>query len=159
MRRRLFHYLPEREQTLVRDFFSAFSAAEYELKVHGFIRRGSEDAQADWDAYGRSIRQRFRVTRPARLAKAWRTLISNPPRKQVVQNGRLGWKATERPPRISDAEWGLLLVRRVRNNLFHGAKFILGPGDQFIRDRDLVEAAQVILEAALDLMPRNRYAA
>ena len=110
IRRSLFDYLPEREQTLVRDFFSMFSACEYELKVHGFIRRGSEDAQADWDAYALAIRQRFSVTRPPRVAKAWRTLTSNPPRKQVVRHGRLAWKPTERAARISDAEWGLLLV-------------------------------------------------
>ena len=157
MRRNLFDYLPEREKELVQDFFSAFAASEYELKVHGFIRRGSEDAQADWDRYASTIHQRFNIRR-APIAKAWKTLTANPPRKQVVRAGRLAWKPTEKPARASDAEWGLLLVRRVRNNLFHGAKFILGPGDQFVRDRELVEAALVILNFALQLMPRERNA-
>jgi len=152
-------YLPEQERALVIEFFSTFAAAEYELKRMGFIRRGSEDAQADWDAYASTVRQRFKVDGPPCLAKSWRLLTSNPPRKQVVQRGRLGWKEAGRPARISDAAWGLILVRRVRNNLFHGAKFILGPGDQFVRDRELVQAAMDVLEAALDLMPRERYAA
>ena len=161
LRRRLslLDYLPEQERSLVNEFFSAFATAEYELKRMGFIRRGSEEAQADWDAYASAIRQRFRVDRPPRFAKSWRVLTSNPPRKQVVQRGRLGWKQAARPTGISDAAWGLTLVRRVRNNLFHGAKFILGPGNQFVRDRELVQAAKDILEGALDLMPRDRYAA
>ena len=155
-RHTLLTYLPAREQGVVRDFFAAFAAAEFDLKRMGYIRRGAEVAQADWDGFASDIHQRFRIDRPPQIARAWRDLTGNPPRKQVVIDGRLGWRPTDRPRGVSDAEWGLLLVRRVRNNLFHGGKFIVGGNDQFVRDRHLVEAAHIVLDMTLSLMPRKR---
>jgi hypothetical protein len=158
-RRSLLDYLPPTDQAMVQGFFAEFALAEFDLKMLGFIRRGREDAQADWDAFASAIERRFRVNQTRALAKAWRALTTNPPRKQVVRDGHLGWRTTARP-RISDAAWGLLLVRRVRNNLFHGAKFILGGSEQFARDRELVSAAQTILQGAMRLArPRERGAA
>lgn len=155
----LLDHLSEGERELVQEFFAAFAAAEFELKMRGFVRRGSEDAHADWDRFADSIRQRFRVDRPPTLAKAWRTLTAKPPRKQAVRAGGLAWKESPRPAGTSDAAWGLQLVRRVRNNLFHGAKFMLGGSEQFVRDRDLVSAALLVLEAALEIPARRRGAA
>ncbi len=136
--------------------FAAFAAAEHDLKAMGFIRRGSEDAQADWDEFARAIKRRFRVDRPVQIAKAWQFLTGNPPRKQVIRDGRLEWLAVARPAGLSDAEYGLLLVRRVRNNLFHGGKFIVGGTRQPDRDRELVDASFRILEFARGLSPYNR---
>ena len=155
----LWDHLPRAEKELVQEFIGAFPAAEFELKERGFLRRGSDDAQADWDSFAGTIQQRFRVDRPPALAKAWRVLTTSPPRKQVIRNGRLAWKESPRPAGVSDAAWGLLLVRRVRNNLFHGAKFILGGSDDFVRDRDLIRAALVVLDAALSVLSRRRGAA
>jgi hypothetical protein len=154
-RHTLLDHLPAAEQALVSGFFGAFATAEHDLKVNGFIRRGSEDA-GRLGQFATAIRQRFRVDRPRAFAKAWRILTADPPRKQVVQRGQLGWKITERPKGASDAEWGLLLVRRVRNNLFHGAKFMLGGSNQRVRDRDLVKAAHAVLEMAMALSPPLR---
>lgn len=145
------------DRPLVHAFFAEFAAAEYRLKAAGFIRSSSDDAQADWAAYAHAIQQRFRSRKPQQTAKAWRFLSENPPRKQVVRKKALAWAATERPNGASDAEYGLLLVRRVRNNLFHGGKFFHVAGtDQHARDRDLVSAALEILTHAMDLMPCGR---
>lgn len=155
-RHSLLDYLDGADQELIRDFFACFAAAEFDLKAMGYIRRGSEDAQADWDSFACSIRQRFRVDRPPPLAKSWRALTTNPPRKQVIRQGRLAWLDVPRSAGLSDAEYGLVLVRRVRNNLFHGAKFFLGGSNQPERDRELVEASLKILEFALSLSSRER---
>ena len=149
--RSLLDYLPPRERGLVTNFFGAFAHAEYVLKSDGYIRRGREDAQADWDAFANSIKSRFRPSASRELQGAWAMLIDHPPRKQVIVDGRLGWREAPRPKGISAAAWGLLLVRRIRNNLFHGAKFVVGGTEQFARDRELVSAAHVLLMHALDL--------
>ena len=153
-------YLPPAERTLVQSFFAEFAFAEFQLKSLGYIQGGREEAKADWDAFAKSIARPFAAKQSPEFTQAWKTLTSAPPRKQVVVKGRLGWKSTSRPPGLSDAAWGLLLVRRIRNNLFHGAKFIVGGAEQFGRDRDLVAAAQSILESAIQLAgPRKRGAA
>jgi hypothetical protein len=147
--RSLLDYLPPNDQKLVADFFGSFARAECRLKELGYIRRGREDAQADWDAFASDVEPRFRPAKPGDLKRVWMLLTENPPRKQVVRDGALAWKATPRSPGLSDAAWGLLLVRRVRNNLFHGAKFMLGGAEQFGRDRELVAAALTLLEHAM----------
>jgi hypothetical protein len=133
------------------DFFAAFAFAEFELKTNGYIRRGRDDAQADWDAFAAAIARRFRHRKSRTFEKAWQVLTASPPRKQVSRGGRLAWKVTPRPAGISDAAWGLILVRRVRNNLFHGAKFIVGGAEQFARDRELVQAAHTVLDEAMHM--------
>jgi hypothetical protein len=56
---------------------------------------------------------------------------------------------------LTDESYGLLLVRRIRNNLFHGAKFLLGGERDFDRDRQLVEAALTVLDVAMNPFPAN----
>lgn len=150
-RHSLLGYLPLPEAALATEFFGAFAMAEYSLKTLGYIRQGREDAQADWSAYARTIQKGFREAAPRQFKRAWEALTQHPPRKQVSVAGRLAWKDTPRPAGMADAAWGLLLVRRVRNNLFHGAKFTLGGSDQFRRDRDLISAALMVLDHAMRL--------
>ena len=149
--RSLLDHLPVEERRLVTDFFGAFAHAEYVLKSLGYIRRGREDAQADWDAFANSIKERFHPRTSRNLRDSWVVLTHYPPRKQVLVDGRLGWREAPRPAGLSAAAWGLLLVRRIRNNLFHGAKFILGGAEQFTRDRELVSAALAFLRHAINL--------
>jgi hypothetical protein len=49
-------------------------------------------------------------------------LRRNPPRKQVLRQGRLAW-SDSRDTSLSEIEQLLVDIRRVRNNLFHGGKF------------------------------------
>jgi hypothetical protein len=55
-----------------------------------------------------------------------------------------------RPEDESDIVWLSMLIRGVRNNLFHGAKFRYDPG----RDSELIQASLVILEAWSHCNPR-----
>ena len=142
------HYIGGANAELVGQFFSAFARAEYLLKRVGFHKRGQENAQADWDAYASSLKGLLNKTHSARVRNAWRYLSGRPPRKQVIQDGQLSWKDVPRPVTISDEAYALLLVRRVRNNLFHGGKFLHPDGDN-VRDKKLVNASLVILDACL----------
>jgi len=150
------------DRDLVFDFFWRFSTFECALKREGFLRVGSDDAaQADWSRFGREIRSGFRDPDSPELSAALRFLESRPPRMQVVRNGVLGWDDL-RPSHGSREAYALLLIRVIRNNLFHGGKYPDGPVKSLERDRDLLAAASVVLEACYDLHPgmaRRRNAA
>lgn len=141
------------EREIVVAFFGIFAGAEFTLKQRGFIKSGGHSgAMADWDTFALSIAGQFREQHDPSFQSAWRTLSMNAPRKQVVRNGSLSWREANRPRGCSDEQWGLLMVRRVRNNLFHGGKFVLG-GTEAPNARDvmLVRSALVLVERALTL--------
>ena len=150
-------HLGSDDRELVAQFFGAFAGAEFALKSMGYIgtdRYGG--VSADWDAYASAITGRFRRMKDAEFSQAWDSLTSRPPRKQVIRNGLLSWGQSERPRNWSDERWALLLTRRVRNNLFHGAKFFLGGSEGYLRDRELVQAAIVVTRRALTDPPAPR---
>ena len=148
-------HLPPADRELALRIFGCFAEAEHMLKAAGYLKRGRENAEADWDAYGRAIAGRFKNLRDPALRKALALLADSPPRRQVVRDGHLAWKDVVRPNGHGDEEYGLLLVRRVRNNLFHGAKYMLGGEAGYSRDQDLISAALTVLQHSLTPMPRK----
>ena len=110
---------------LVNDFFRTFARFEYALKVTRFYRRTGDDAaQPDWTAFARSVSDALNKPADASLGEAIEYILHCPPRKQVIRDDTLGWIEGMPTPRPGDrADLVLMLVRRVRNNLFHGGKF------------------------------------
>jgi hypothetical protein len=82
------------------------------------------------------------------VAEAISYLSSNPPQKQVVRHGGLGWE-----PRTSDNPRDPVFLMRsittVRNNLFHGGKEVTGRLAE--RDHRLVQSSLVVLAHAIGL--------
>ena len=109
---------------LTYEFFRTFARFEYALKARGFCRRGrSGNAAPDWDRFAESAPVRGVLCDPVGpgLTEAVEYILSHPPRTQVIENGRLTWR--DGPPRATGQSGRVLeLVRRVRNNLFHGGK-------------------------------------
>ena len=71
--------------------------------------------------------------------------MNHPPKKQIIRDDILTWDETL-PGHKSNAELILLLICRVRNNLFHGGKF----NDQWFepqRSKELMHHALTILRA------------
>jgi len=95
------------------EFFVAFSRCEYALERGGFAR--GSDAKADWDALARQLGPAFFDSVKPKIP----TIIADPPKQQVLENGTLGWQSRASPENTSEL---LLAVRRLRNNLFHGGK-------------------------------------
>lgn len=154
-----FSHLAEADRDLVIRFIEAFSRAEYTLKRGGYLKATGDSVSADWDVFARTIRGKFGQTRSREFGRALQMLLQHPPRKQALVDGLLGWKDGRRPAGASDEEHALLLVRRTRNNLFHGEKFVLGGMGALARDRDLVAAALEVLAYALSgFVPRSRTA-
>jgi hypothetical protein len=134
---------------LVRIFSAGFARFEHALKACGYLQpRDNGAAEAHWDAFAKASGDNGawadRVVPMCRPALA---LLKNyPPRRQIVDNGQLRWEPQEAGPEPTDAIRVLVLVRRVRNNLFHGGKSPIDPA----RDEPLLQACVAILEAALD---------
>jgi hypothetical protein len=138
-----FHIPPE----LTVEFLGTFARFEYALKRAGYVDGDDKWVSADWDNFGRDIA----VLKPDILVPIIRTcpyLMGNPPRKQVLEGGRLVWK-TRGPSGGSPIEEILLSVRTVRNNVFHGGKFPEGPVAEPLRDEQLIRDCLAVLDAIL----------
>lgn len=152
------------------EFFRAFARFEQVLKEMGFrkasedkknlIRKNGEpdypDVKPDWDSFARDVEKE---TENQKLFSALKKnpeisyLIDNPPLHQVVRpDETLGFQ--KKPYTISTIEELLRAVRRVRNNLFHGAKTPFGPMNDPNRNKRLISASLTVFEALLDSCPK-----
>lgn len=141
---------------LANEFFREFARAEYCLKAVGLCVSGRREAQPDWTAFSETVRKLLEMPADADLIGAITYFNSNPPRKQVYDGGKLQWDSTA-PGGKHAADNILILVRRVRNNLFHGGKF---NGEWFAPERSeqLLRASLTILRATIDANPQTKQA-
>ena len=130
-------------ENIVDQFIFSFSRAEYALKASRFLK-DSEDAKADWDDFINNIKDSFDENRTEDLKSAVNYLREKPPKKQVVNDGQLDWKQTNNAS-MSIPLFLNIMVRRVRNNLFHGGKIQTGFTEDLSRDIRLIESAKVVL--------------
>lgn len=136
------------------EFFAVFSRFEYSLKCAGYIEKDKSYVAADWDRFAEELNSSFKMklNRDTELKSAVDYLIKNPPKKQINDNGTLSWsKADSWNEKKPILEWLLLMIRRIRNNLFHGGKFSVGPVQDLARDQQLLECSLRILEKCLRL--------
>jgi len=133
---------------LVYEFFFVFSRFEHALSVTNYLTEGKGGVSPDWNKFAREMNDVFLATLSPEVKKAVRYYEVAPPRKQVVDFDSLTWKDVV-PQTDYQLEKLLLLVRRVRNNLFHGEKFsVLLEGDSK-RDMYLLGYGLTILYACL----------
>lgn len=149
MGKRLFPAIPIPEE-LAFEFLGVFARMEYALKSSGFAR-GGNNVEADWDSFGSSIDWRFSRVKSKDFRTAVDFLLGEPPRKQVLRDGRLGWKDAPPPPGLPKVTRVLLMVRRVRNNLFHGAKVWSPEYRNRERDINLLNASLLVLKESARL--------
>jgi hypothetical protein len=135
------------DRQLASEFLAVFARYEFALKAAGFANGGNRKVEAAWDLYAKSIDGAFAQLNCPELAAATDYLINQAPKKQVLVGGKIEWRDAPPDAKKPRAEQVLLMVRRVRNNLFHGGKFLPG-GD---RDQVLVNHALVVLKACLPL--------
>jgi len=134
-------------ECLAFEFFREFARYEYCLKMVG-LREDSRAAKASWRKYAAEVAQVIDAPQASDLEKAIMYFTDNPPKKQIVRDEVLDWDDAL-PNHQSKAELILLLVCRVRNNLFHGGKF----NNYWFepqRSEDLMRHALVILKACAD---------
>lgn len=132
------------DRELAFKFFVIFSMFEHALKNTQFKKVSQNGTvEPDWDAFAQAINGQFNPNASPELNTAVNYFMNHPVKKQVFTNNQLTFIVTPRDQNISDAEWLSLLIRRVRNNLFHGGKV------NYDRHRDtlLIQFAIVILES------------
>ena len=135
-------------------FFLTFSRFEFALKNSAFVKGNEREAKPDWDDFAASLSNAFDKTHSPELTKAVNYFLENPPNKQVLRNGQIMWDTALPYYGLSEIEKVLILIRRVRNNLFHGGKYDLETHEHAERTTFLLKYSLTILEACLALSPK-----
>ena len=139
-------------------FWAQFARAEFALKATRFATGNEgESANPAWDKFGSEVAATLDPWGHPDLAKAVTYLLDNPPRKQIVRGERACFEDIPSPAgRRTDIECALVLMRRVRNNLFHGGKYF--DHDDANRDLNLIQASMMVLEACVNHIGEVRLA-
>ncbi|MNG51905.1 hypothetical protein D3C81_12980 [compost metagenome] len=103
------------------EFFMEFARYEFCLKMTG-LTQGDGDAKANWDRYALEVEEIIVSPGTPELTDAIDYILTHPPKKQIVREGVLSWDDTPVQGR-NRALQIFVLIRRIRNNLFHGGKF------------------------------------
>ena len=133
------------------EFFREFSRYEYCLKVTK-LRNQEGKVSADWDKYATQVQIDFEAPTDPEVAEAINYYMTHPPKLQIVRDNELVWDEAL-PVQGNKAVLVLMLIRRMRNNLFHGGKF----NDQWFepqRSEELLHYALIILKACAQNHPR-----
>lgn len=138
-------------QELAYEFLGTFARCEYALKGSGYAKGSATSVEANWDAFASAVDWHFRRVGDQAFRAAVDFLLTEPPRKQILRNGRVEWKESPPNENLPKAQQVLLMVRRIRNNLFHGAKVWSPEYGNRERDIKLVEAGLVVLKQCVSL--------
>ncbi len=135
---------------LLLEFFLTFARFEFALKAAGFVVGDLQRARPDWPRFGQSL-DLDTARRDPRCAAAIDYFSVHPPWRQVVTTNGLAWDSTVGFARLEHTEQLLDLVRRVRNNLFHGGKFTDDVHSGLHRNELLLRHSLAILHRCLEL--------
>jgi hypothetical protein len=135
------------------EFLGIFSRFEYALKAGGFAKSSRHGyAEPDWTTFGQSIAANFNSAATPELDASVAYLVANPPLRQSYSAAAgLSWSAVPVAAGVSQAERLIAYVRCVRNNLFHGGKFLAQPVGSSDRDFKLVTCSLVVLGGLVTL--------
>jgi hypothetical protein len=100
----------------------------------------------------------FDKDRTPALANACEYYLLDPPKKQVLANGSLAWSTDLPVDPARETELLIALVRRVRNNLFHGGKYNAALHEETARNEELLRGGMLILDECLRVRPQVRAA-
>lgn len=103
-------------------FFKLFAQYESSLKEQSYFRIvGQNQPEADWDKFANEkIGSDFLQNLGDKTELAM-YILEKPPMKQVVENGQIVWQEVSNNEKSVQTLFGH--IRRIRNNLHHGAKF------------------------------------
>ena len=124
------------------EFFYWFSRFESALKEAGYLKQSTPGAvaQPGWDQFALRWQQMYELSVEAR------ELLALAPETQVVScNGNLDWRPTRAVPGASDLKNVVLLLKTVRNNLFHGGKHGVANWSEPKRTEQLLRVSQAVL--------------
>lgn len=105
-------------------FLGVFSRMEYALKSTRYAIGSDRDVAPAWDQFSNEIDCAFhQITEPA-IVEARDYLLTHPPRKQTLAGKSIVFIDQIIDKNQKPTQQILLMVRTVRNNLFHGGKYL-----------------------------------
>ena len=145
--------VPEEHRDLVFRFSLAFSRFECALKRAVFTKTSRHGVvEANWDSFSSRYRSAFDPSQTPELRAACDYFEANPRQKQILDAGlAFTWSAPQFRTTEPLFTWLVLMLRSVRNNLFHGGKYPISPFEDPSRNPDLLRHSLAILDACLHL--------
>ncbi len=126
-------------------FFKLFAQYEYALKEMGFYNTKPKNiVEPDWDAFANQVGKIVFDLQDEPVQLAIEYLMSTPPKRQVIKEGKLNWDEVTNKHRTPQVLFRH--IRRVRNNLYHGGKFSTHWFDPQ-RSYELINKSFIILNA------------
>lgn len=132
------------------EFLAVFSRMEYALKVSGYAT-GTNKVEAWWDKFANDVDTAFNAVKHEDFLNAVGYLLAAPPRKQILKDDVLTFVDQTIDNKQGTAQQVLLMVRTVRNNLFHGGKFLPDGEKEMGRNETLVASSLIVLKRCVTL--------
>lgn len=148
LKRKINSQIPNGE-LIIYDLFITFARFECALKnTERFLN--PQRAEPLWDKFSETISNNFNPDSIPELRIAVDFILNEPPRKQIIRDGRLDWESSRLDENASITRKLCVYIRRVRNNLLHGGKFN-GNYDPESRNYQLITYSTVILNNWVEL--------
>lgn len=123
------------------EFFYWFSRFEYALKERGYVKAGRYgEAQVAWGRFASERAGEYSLSTEAKY------LVEDPPQSQKYINGHCGWEETELDREKTELGKVLLVVKTIRNNLFHGGKASQKDWDDPSRNMFLLRNGKAVID-------------
>ncbi|MCP5078503.1 MAG: hypothetical protein GY951_10680 [Psychromonas sp.] len=130
---------------------ASFSRAEYALKSAEYAIGNENKVDPAWDRYANEIHDDFINIKEKPIVDAASYLLNNPPRKQVLEGNKVKFVNQTVDHKQKSTQQILRMVRTVRNNLFHGGKYLLDGEQEPGRNQELVASSLTVLKACISL--------
>jgi len=128
------------------EFLAVWSRMEYALKATLYARPTRSGVDPRRDKFANDINGEFLLQQDAEFRTAVDYMLASPPRKQVLLDAGLKFEDQAIDGNKARAQQTLLMVRTVRNNLFHGGKYLPDDKQEQGRNERLVLCSLVILK-------------
>lgn len=133
--------IPDELRKAFIEYFFKFSRFEFALKSNNYLKEGPySGATPDWNKFNQANAANFIPSKDAE------ELLAEPPLRQVVRGGRCDWAYPDLTACESDLERITLILRTIRNNLFHGGKSSHEDWDDPQRNLFLIRRGSKILD-------------
>lgn len=133
------------------EFMVTFSRMEYALKSTGYALGNERKVEPDWDRFANEIHEQFEQLDSEELVEAKILLLYSPPRKQVFQHGQVIFQDQALDQNQRTTQQIIRFVRTVRNNLFHGGKYLQTGEIETGRNEALTRASLKVIKACIEL--------
>jgi hypothetical protein len=141
------HIPPE----LACQFLATFSRMEYALKSTRYAIGDEKKVDPAWDRFANDIHEAFQGIEEPDLVEAKDYLLNRPPRKQTLSGQKIAFTDQVIDVNQKTTQQLFLMVRAVRNNLFHGGKYLPDGEQEAGRNKLLVKHALTVLLACSKL--------